>query len=83
MQLTFAVSNAFRWCHRIFPVQSTCRWTKEDVRSNVVVLVKQFIEGHVISSNNVLKVLLLRTFYISAKSISDSSSVIATGVHFS
>lgn len=44
-----------RWCHRIFPVQATCVWSKEDVRSNVAVLVKEFIEGHSISSNNPLK----------------------------
>ncbi|KAG0589137.1 hypothetical protein M758_2G248300 [Ceratodon purpureus] len=44
-----------RWCHRIFPVQATCPWIKEDVRSNVVVLVKDFIKGHNTSSNNPLK----------------------------
>ncbi|XP_024385950.1 uncharacterized protein [Physcomitrium patens] len=44
-----------RWCHRIFPAQVTCLWTKEDVQSNVITLVKTFIKGRDISSSSPLK----------------------------
>lgn len=47
-----------RWCHRIFPVQATCSWTKNDLRGVVMTLVKEFVKERHANSSSPLKVIL-------------------------
>lgn len=51
----------YRWCHRIFPVQATCRWAKDDIHNVVVSLVKEFLKGHKHTTDTPVKVI---SFYL-------------------
>lgn len=55
------IGVVYRWCHRIFPVQATCRWAKDDIHDVVVSLVKEFLKGHKHTTDTPVKVI---SFYL-------------------